>query len=220
MSRRSSSTSPPRTGSSSTTLPRSLVVYYFASAARTGASARRATRHPARRATRRRLLRQRRMTGCLSTSRGSSRSSLRRPLSTTSTTPRVRLPRHIVRLVAQLVVPPVVDYSASRRLVVDNSSLRRLAVDYFASAARPGASSCRAVRRLARCAARRRLLRLHHASRCLGMSRGPSRGLSSTTPCVMTSSCGHAGSTSATPCVVTTCLVATLDLLRVRRMPP
>jgi hypothetical protein len=67
-----------------------------------------------------------------------------------------------------------------------------------------------AARRVARCAARHRLLRLRRASGCLGTSRGPSHGSSSTTPCVATSSCGHAGSTSATPCVVTTCLAATL----------
>jgi hypothetical protein len=88
--------------------------------------------------------------------------------------PRVRLPQNVVRLVAPLVVSLVVDYSASRRLVVDNSSLRSLAADYFASAAHSGASSRRAFRRLARCAARHRLLRLRHASGCLGMSRGPS----------------------------------------------
>jgi hypothetical protein len=74
--------------------------------------------------------------------------------------------------------------------------------------------------RAARCAVRRRLLRLRRASGCLGTSRGPSRGSSSTTPCVATSSCGHAGSTSVTPCVVTTCLAATLALLRVRRASP
>jgi hypothetical protein len=51
------------------------------------------------------------------------------------------------------------------------------------------------------------------------MSRGPSRGSSSTTPRAVTSSCAHAGSTSATPCVMTTCLAATLALLRVRRAP-
>jgi hypothetical protein len=58
------------------------------------------------------------------------------------------------------VTPLIVDYSASRRLIV---------VDYFASDARPGASA----RRAARHAARRRLLR---ASGCLGTSRGSSRG--------------------------------------------
>jgi hypothetical protein len=36
------------------------------------------------------------------------------------------VPRHVARLVTRLVVPLVVDYSASRRLVV---------VDYFAPAA-------------------------------------------------------------------------------------
>jgi hypothetical protein len=78
-----------------------LVVNYSASAARPGASARRAARHADRRAARRRLLRlaqarrrllrHRRAFGCLGMSRGSSR----------------------------LVVPLVVDYSTSRRLVVD-----------------------------------------------------------------------------------------------------
>jgi hypothetical protein len=68
--------------------------------------------------------------------------------------------------------------------------------------------------------ARRRLLHLRRAAGCLGTSRGPSRESLSTTPCAATSSCGHAGSTSATTCVVTTCLAATLALLRVRRVPP
>jgi hypothetical protein len=95
-------------GSSSTTSPTPrvrvprhvarLVVDYFAYAARPGASARRMARHPARR----RLLHLRRASGCLGTSRGSS--------STTSTTPRVRVPRHVARLVAPLVV----DYFASQ----------------------------------------------------------------------------------------------------------
>jgi hypothetical protein len=85
------------------------------------------------------------------------------------------VPRHVARLVTQLVVPLVVDYSASHRLVVDysvscrlvvdysasgrlvvdNSASRRLVVDYFASAARPGASACRATHHAARHAARR-----------------------------------------------------------------
>jgi hypothetical protein len=71
------------------------------------------------------------------------------------------VPRHIARLVTRLVAPLVVDYSASRRLVVhnsvsrrlvvdysasrrlviDNSTSRRLVVDYFASVARPGTSA-------------------------------------------------------------------------------
>jgi hypothetical protein len=33
--------------------------------------------------------------------------------------PRVRVPRHVARLVTRLVAPLVIDYSASRRLVVD-----------------------------------------------------------------------------------------------------
>jgi hypothetical protein len=56
----------------------------------------------------------------------------------TSPTPHVRVPRHVAWLV----------------------------VDYFAYAARPGASACRA--------ARRRLLRQRRAFGCLGMSRGSS----------------------------------------------
>jgi hypothetical protein len=98
---------------------------------------------------------------------------------------------------------------------------------YIASAARPGASARHAALHAAHHAAHRRilrdrhrLLRLRRASECLGTSRGPSHGSSSTTPCTATSSCGHAGSTSATPCVVTTCLAATLALLRVHRAPP
>jgi hypothetical protein len=171
-----------------------------------------------------------RASGCLGTSRGSSRGSLRRSssatppragsLSTTSPPPRVRVPRHVTRLVTRLVAPLIVDYSASRRLVVDYSASRRLVVDYFASAARPGASAGHAACRMARCAARRRLLRLRCASGGISTSRGPPHGSLSTTPCAATSSCGNTGSTSATPCVVTTCLMATLALLRVRRAPP
>jgi hypothetical protein len=212
------------------------LVDYFASAARPSASARRAARRRllCLAQARRRLLRLRRASRCLGTSRGS--------LSTTSTTPRVRVPRHVARLVTWLVTPLLVDYSASRRLVVDHfayaarpdvlargssrgssstTSLRagsssttspmprvrvprhvarlaahlivyyfasrRLVVDYFASAAHPGASAHRATRRathrrLLRFAqARHRLLRLRHASGCLGTSRGSSSGSSSTT---------------------------------------
>jgi hypothetical protein len=120
----------------------------------------------------------RRASGCFGTSRGSSHSSL----STTATTPRVRVPRHVARLVTRLVAPLVIDYSASRRLVID----------YFAYAAHPGASACRAARHAARRVARRRLLRLTQACRrllflrrasgCLRTSRGSSRRSSSTTP--------------------------------------
>jgi hypothetical protein len=75
--------------------------------------------------------------------------------STTSPPPRVRVPRHVARLVTQLVAPLVVDFSASRRLVVDFSASRRLVVDYFASAARPGASARGTTRHAARRTARR-----------------------------------------------------------------
>jgi hypothetical protein len=164
-------------------------------AAHTGASARHEARHAARRATCRRLLHlvqaHRRLlclcraSGCLGTSRGSSCGSSRRSLSTTLPTPRVRVPRHVARLVMRLVA--------------------LLVVDYFDYAARPGASArratrhvaCRAARHAARRAAPRRLLRLaqarrrplrlRRASRCLGSSCGSS----STTP-------PRAGSSSTT----------------------
>jgi hypothetical protein len=97
-----------------------LVVDYFDYVARSGASARRAVR--------RRLLRLRRASECIGTSRGSS--------STTSPTPCVQVPQ----LVARLVAPLVVDYSASCRLVID----------YFASAACPGASTRRTARHAGR----------------------------------------------------------------------
>jgi hypothetical protein len=84
--------------------------------------------------------------------------------STTSRTPRGRVPRHVAWLVAWIVAPLVIDYSASRRLVVD----------YFTSAARPGALARRAARLADRHAACRRLLRLRRASGCLGTSRGSS----------------------------------------------
>jgi hypothetical protein len=100
--------------------------------------------------------------------------------STTSPPPCVRMPRHVMRLVA----PPVVDYSALRRLVIDYSASRRLVVNYFASAVRPGASACRAARhaacrRLLRLTqAHCRLLHLRRTSGCLGTSRGSSHGSS------------------------------------------
>jgi hypothetical protein len=128
-----------------------LVVDYFAHVSRPGGSARRAARH--------RLLRLRRASGCLC--------SLHDLSSTTSPTPHVRVPRHLVWLVARLVAP--------------------LVVDYFAYAARPGASAHHAARRAARRAARHRPLRLRRASGCLGTSRGSSRdsshsSLSTTSP--------------------------------------
>jgi hypothetical protein len=185
-------------GSSSTTLttprvrvPRhvaQLVDDYFDCAARSGASARRAARRAVRR-----QLRLRRASGCLDTLRGS--------LSTTSPTPCVQVPRHVVLLVEPLVV----DYfayagrpGASTRHAAHLAARRRLlrlrrtsgclstsrgsslttsptplVIDYFAYAVRPGASAHHA----ARC----RLLRLRRESRCLGTSRGSSRRSSSTT---------------------------------------
>jgi hypothetical protein len=132
-----------------------LVVDYFTYATRPVASARRAACRVTHRRllrlaqARRRLLRLRRAFGCLGTLRGSS--------STTSTTPCIRVPRHVTRLITRLVAP--------------------LVIDYFAYATRPGASA----RRVAHLAARHRLLRLHRASGCLGTSRGSSCGSSSTT---------------------------------------
>jgi hypothetical protein len=124
---------------------------------------------------RRRLLRLRRAPGCLGTSCGLSRGLSRgsssttppraglsstTPLragssSTTSPPPRVWVPRHVARLVTRLVAPLIVDYSASRRLVVD----------YFTSAARPSASAHRAAHHAARRATRRRLLHVAQALR-------------------------------------------------------
>jgi hypothetical protein len=83
-----------------------LVVDYFDYVARPGASARRTDCHPARR----RLLQLRRASGCLGTSRGLSRDSSLTTSpragssSTTSPMPRVRVRRHVARLVTQLVV--------------------------------------------------------------------------------------------------------------------
>jgi hypothetical protein len=62
----------------------------------------------------------------------------------TSPTSRHRMPRIVARLVTRLVAPLVVDYSTSCRLVVD----------YFTSAARPGASARRTARHAARRASR------------------------------------------------------------------
>jgi hypothetical protein len=134
----SSLTTSPRAGSSSTTSPTPrvrvprraawLVVDYFDYAARSVASARRAAR--------RRLLHFRHTSGCLGMSHGSLQRSSSTTLpcagssSTTSPTPCVRVPRHVAWLVSPL------------------------AVNYFAYAARPGASARRATRHMAR----RRLL--------------------------------------------------------------
>jgi hypothetical protein len=222
LSRRSLSTTPPRACSSSTTSPTPrvrvprhvarlvtrLVIDYFDYAARPGASARCVARHPARR----RLLHLRRVSGCFSTSRGLSRdsSSTTSPRagssSTTSPTSCVRVPQHAARLVTPRGRVP----QHVARLVMP------LVVDYFAYAARPGAST----HHVAHLAAHRRLFRLRRASGCLGTSCGFSRGSSSTTLCAKTSSCGHTGSTSATPCVATACLATTLARHQLRRTPP
>jgi hypothetical protein len=167
-----------------------------------GALARRVARLSARR----RLLSLRRASRCLGTSRVSS--------STTSPMSRVRVPRQVARL--------VVDYfayatrlGASARRAARRAAFRRILHLCHASeclgtsrgssrdsssttspragsyAARPGASA----RRMARLAARHRLLRLRCASGCLGTSRGSSHR----------SSCGSSrrssSTTSLTPCV-------------------
>jgi hypothetical protein len=116
-SRCSSSTTSSRAGSSLTTSPTSsvrvprhvarlvtrivarLVVDYFTYAARLGASARRAA-HRSSSTTPRRV--------------GLSRGSLRRSSSTTSPTPRVRVPRHVARPVTRLIV----DYSVRRDFIL------------------------------------------------------------------------------------------------------
>jgi hypothetical protein len=133
--RHASGCTSPRAGSSSTTSPtprvrvpqhvaRLVTRLVFDYAARPGSSARRTTHHAARRAARRRLIRLCRASGCLSTSCGSSRRS-----SSTSTTPRVWVHRHVVRLVSPLVV----DYSPMPRVRVPRHVARlvtRLVIDY------------------------------------------------------------------------------------------
>jgi hypothetical protein len=149
MSRGLSSTIPPHAGLSSTTSPRagSYAAHPGASASRTACLV-----------ARRRLLHLRLASGCLGTSRGSSRGSL----STTSPTPRVRVPWQVAWIVMRLVI------------------------DYFDYTACPGSSAPRVARHVARRTARRRLLRLRRASECLGTSHGSSHRSSSTstTPCV------------------------------------
>jgi hypothetical protein len=152
-SRRSSSTTPPHADSSSTTspplhvrVPRHvawLVTRLIIDYFDYAVRPGASARRTARRVARCRLLRLRRASGCLGMSRGSSL--------TTSPPSRVQVPRHVARLVTRLIV------------------------DYFAYAARPGASARRVARsqllRLAQ--ARHRLLRLHRASRCLGVGDSP-----------------------------------------------
>jgi hypothetical protein len=78
-----------------------------------------------------------------------------------------------------LVMPLVVDYFASRRLVVDYVAclISPLVVNYFAYAACLGASA----RHASRHAARRQQLHLRRTSGCFGTSRGLSRDSSLTT---------------------------------------
>jgi hypothetical protein len=124
-----------------------LVVDYFTYAARPGASACRAARCTARRAALSRVLRIRHASGCLGSSRRSS--------STTSTTPRVRVPCLVARFIAPLVV------------------------DYFAYTVRPGASARRAARcRLLRLCRASGCLGTSHGS---SWTTSPCAGSSSTT---------------------------------------
>jgi hypothetical protein len=114
--------------------------------------------------------------------------------------PRVRLLRHVTRLVVDYFTYAARLVASARRAAccVTYRRLLRLArlvmrlvaplvVDYSAYTARPVASARRATcrvahRRLLRLAqAHRRLLHLRRASGCLGTSRSSSRGSSSTT---------------------------------------
>jgi hypothetical protein len=167
-----------------------LAVNYFDYTTRPGALARHAARHAARC----RLLHVARLVVNYFTSRSSSSTTSPRvgSSSTTSPRPRVRVPRHVARLVTRLVIDNFA-YSARLgaltcraarcrllhvgQLVVDYFASRRLIVDYFAYASHSGALA----RRATRLAARRRLLLLRCTSGCLGTSRGSSRSSSSTT---------------------------------------
>jgi hypothetical protein len=205
---------------------RALVVDYFDYAARLGASARRVAHRSARhrllrlcRASgcigtsrgsylaRRRLLHLRRTSVCFGTSRGLSRdsSSTTSPRvgssSTSSPTPRVRVPRHVAWLVAPLVVD-YFDYAACLGASARHVLVAPLLVDYFAYDTRSGASARCAARHLARC----RLLQLRCTSVCFGTSRGLSRDSSSTT----SRRAGSSSTTSPTSCVRVPRLVAWL----------
>jgi hypothetical protein len=168
-----------------------LVVDYFAYAARPGASARRAARHLARR----RLLHLRRVSVCFGTSRGlsldsSSTTPRAGSSSTTSPTPRVRVPQHV----AWLVVRSSSTTSTTPRVWVPRHVawlVAPLVVDYFTYAVRPSASARRAARHLTR----RRLLQLRRASVCFNTSHGLSRDSSSTT----SPRAGSSSTTSPTP---------------------
>jgi hypothetical protein len=175
---------------------RRLVVDCFTYAARPVASA----RHAACRMThrqllrvaqaRRRLLRLRRVSGCLGTSRGSSRGSS----STTSPPSCVRVPRHVTRLVFDhfdYAACPVASACHAARRVARRMARHRLLRLRRTSGClgTSRGSSCRSPSNTSptpRIRVPRHVTRLAHGS-------------SSTTPCVATSSCGHTGSTSATP---------------------
>jgi hypothetical protein len=107
-------------------------------------------------------------------------SSLSRLQRSTSTPSRVRVPRHVARLVTRLVAPLVIDYSASPRLVVDYSASPRLVVDY-------------SVRR--DFVLRPRWLYFSHAMRRDYLSRGNTGSTSSTPRDASTSSSGRIAST-------------------------
>jgi hypothetical protein len=159
--------------------------------------------------------------------------------STTSPTLRVRVPRHVARLVVDYFASPGSSSTTSPtpRVRVPRH-VARLVVDYFTYVMRLGASARRTAHRRPSptpCVRVPRLLaRLvvdHASSHCSTSVRSvalalavrvvaPSRG--STTPCAATaiSSCSHTSSTSAMPCVATTCLAATPAVLRVPHVPP
>jgi hypothetical protein len=236
-SRGSSSTTAPRAGSSSTTSPTPrvwvprlvarLIVDYFVHAAHPGASACRAARRMARcavhveyftsvvrsgasapRAARRRLLLLRRTSGCLGSSRGSS--------STTSPTPRVRVPRLVGWLIVDLAPSR---RSTSRRSVALAPTVCPVTPSHGSATRRPAAL---ALLHLCR-ASERAVSPLYFSSvGCIGSRRAPDRSFSrldySVPPLDLLS--GRTGSTSATPCITTTCLAATLAVLRVRHVPP
>jgi hypothetical protein len=81
-------------------------------------------------------------------------SSLSRLQRSTSPTPRARVPQHVARHVTRLVALLVVDYLSSTTSPTPRGQVPRhvawlvapLVVDYFAYAARPGASARRAAR--------------------------------------------------------------------------
>jgi hypothetical protein len=110
-----------------------LVIDYLAHAAHPGASARRAVRRTSLHAAHRRLLLPRRVSGCLGTSRGSSRGLS----STTSPTSRVRVPQHVARL--------VVNHTPSRRSTSHRSVVLALTVRPIAPS-RGSTTPCAATR--------------------------------------------------------------------------